>query len=296
MKFLTIDTPTYNRDKSLIKLYQSLMSQTYKDFVWFIVDDGSIDETQEIVETFKDIDKVYFFKPNGGKHTALNFIRKYITSQVFLVVDSDDYLDVNAVKIIKDNWIRYSGSAIISHWYLPQDIISGDIVGKKFKKDVLKGNYKDVVTRSKMGDKRAVYDSSVFKTHYFPNFKGEKFLAESTFHLPVSYLGQSYFFNIPIYIGEYQKDGLTNQGKKLQLNNPKGALFNTVLFINSSVNLRLKIKKMILFNIYTNLSKNSFKDNIKKVGYRWMIIVILLYPFSLIIQKKWGKKYLNESV
>ena len=52
MKTVTIITPTYNRAELLKNLYQSLEQQNNKDFEWLIVDDGSTDCTQEVVETY----------------------------------------------------------------------------------------------------------------------------------------------------------------------------------------------------------------------------------------------------
>ena len=74
--FLTILTPTYNRGGVLPQLYRSLLAQTCDDFEWFIIDDGSTDNTQEIVKKWlsnKGIHIRYMYKQNGGKHTALNY-------------------------------------------------------------------------------------------------------------------------------------------------------------------------------------------------------------------------------
>ena len=49
---ITVFTPTYNRAHLLPRLYESLYKQTFKDFEWLIVDDGSTDETREVVENF----------------------------------------------------------------------------------------------------------------------------------------------------------------------------------------------------------------------------------------------------
>ncbi len=73
MKF-TIFTPTYNRKELLTNLYESLKNQTYKDFEWIIVDDGSSDGTELSVRQFLDekiLNIKYFYKENGGKTTSV---------------------------------------------------------------------------------------------------------------------------------------------------------------------------------------------------------------------------------
>ena len=80
---LTILTPTYNGGGVLPQLYDLLKKQTCKDFEWVIVDDGSKDNTQEVVKAWlsdSDFSIRYFFKENGGKHTALNYAVKEIES------------------------------------------------------------------------------------------------------------------------------------------------------------------------------------------------------------------------
>ena len=95
---LTILTPTYNRAGMLPQLYNSLKKQACKDFEWVIVDDGSTDNTQEVVKAWllgSDFPIRYFYKENGGKHTALNYAVQKIESELTFIVDSDDTLTID---------------------------------------------------------------------------------------------------------------------------------------------------------------------------------------------------------
>ena len=86
---ITVFTPTYNRGNLLNRLYQSLCQQTHNDFEWIIVDDGSTDETQNIVSSLiikhnniQDSFSIRFFKKNnGGKHTSINLGVKYAEAE-----------------------------------------------------------------------------------------------------------------------------------------------------------------------------------------------------------------------
>jgi glycosyltransferase involved in cell wall biosynthesis len=100
---ITILTPTYNRSHTLPRLYNSLERQTCKDFNWLIVDDGSTDNTREIVDIFKEKTSMtidYLLKENGGKHTAINEGVDLVKTKLIFIVDSDDYLTDDAVKTI----------------------------------------------------------------------------------------------------------------------------------------------------------------------------------------------------
>ena len=104
---ITILTPTYNREKTLQRVYESLLAQTNKDFEWVIVDDGSTDNTKALIESFIAEDKIsikFFFKTNGGKHTALNVGTQAAKGELLLVLDSDDYLLDNAILTSYEYW------------------------------------------------------------------------------------------------------------------------------------------------------------------------------------------------
>ena len=104
---ITVFTPTYNRKKELSNLYNSLLSQTYKDFEWLIVDDGSKDDTKSLINKFKTEKKIrinYIYKENGGKPSAYNVGLINAKGEIFLCVDSDDIISSDALKIIYDDY------------------------------------------------------------------------------------------------------------------------------------------------------------------------------------------------
>ena len=107
---ITVFTPTYNRGTLLNRLYQSLSAQSYKDFEWIIVDDGSSDDTALIVELLQsnhfsnDFPILYHKKENGGKHTAINVGVKKAQGDLFFIADSDDILPSNALLTIAKVW------------------------------------------------------------------------------------------------------------------------------------------------------------------------------------------------
>lgn len=103
----TVFTATYNRAHTLPRVYDSLKAQIYRDFEWLIVDDGSTDNTQELVEQWKTENQFtirYIYQQNGGLHIALNRGAKEAQGELFLQLDSDDSCVPQALERFKHHW------------------------------------------------------------------------------------------------------------------------------------------------------------------------------------------------
>jgi len=100
MPAVTVFTPTFNRAATLPRVYHSLANQTFTDFEWMIVDDGSTDETSEMVHKWVGkLDIKYFFQPNQGKHIAYNHAIEFASGKYFINLDSDDSCTERALEI-----------------------------------------------------------------------------------------------------------------------------------------------------------------------------------------------------
>lgn len=111
MAKVSIVVPVYNVEKYLAKCLDSLLSQTYKDIKIIVVNDGSPDNSQSIIDEYQknnpEIIESYI-KENGGLSDARNYGLKYVDSEYVCFVDSDDYIENNLVErcietIQKDN-------------------------------------------------------------------------------------------------------------------------------------------------------------------------------------------------
>lgn len=104
MRF-TVLTPTYNRSHLLSRAFNSLCAQTFRDFEWLIVDDGSTDDTEKLVRLWKAFFPIrYFWKPNGGLHTALNFGVACAQGEFITELDSDDECIPTALERFDHHW------------------------------------------------------------------------------------------------------------------------------------------------------------------------------------------------
>ena len=89
----TVFTPTYNRAHTLSRVYQSLQRQTFKNFEWLIIDDGSTDTTPELIESWKketDFPIRYTWQENQGINATINRGVKEAQGEFFLIIGSDD--------------------------------------------------------------------------------------------------------------------------------------------------------------------------------------------------------------
>ena len=115
---LTIFTPAYNRAYTIHKCYESLKRQSCKDFEWLIIDDGSTDNTKELVKKWiketNDFKIRYIYQENQGMHGAHNTAYENIYTELNVCIDSDDYMPNDAVEKIRDAWKKVRDNKKIS--------------------------------------------------------------------------------------------------------------------------------------------------------------------------------------
>lgn len=271
---ITIFTPAYNRKGTLFRLRESLIDQTYKNFEWLIVDDGSNDDTDKLVDEWKLEGNIlirYYKQQNGGKHRAINRGLDYAEGELFFIVDSDDYLPANSLEIINKQYETIKGNksfiGIVGHMALPNGSILG---GEVLKTTFLDSNL--IERREKfgiVGDMAKVLVTEKFREFYFPDINGEKFVAESLVWNRMALRYQFRYFNQVIYIAEYMEGGLSYNSIRNRRNNPKYAtLLYKELVHNPISSGKLKLKSMINYwrfafckhkNIFKHLKElNSF--------------------------------------
>ncbi len=103
----TVFTATYNRRHTLPRVYDSLKAQTYRDFEWLIVDDGSTDNTGELVEQWQQENLFpirYIYQENAHLHIAFNRGVGEARGELFIKLDSDDSCEPQALERLKYHW------------------------------------------------------------------------------------------------------------------------------------------------------------------------------------------------
>lgn len=274
---IAILTPTYNRAKCLDSLYNSLLKQTNYNFVWYIVDDGSTDETKQKVEFFKDNEKFeveYIYKQNGGKHTALNVGVNQIKEPLTFIVDSDDYLTVDAVEtILQDYSFIKDKKNVAGLSYLRMDT-NGKCLGKQYSKDHFEDTYiSERMNNNIWGDKAEIYKTDILKKYPFPAFKGEKFVSEATVWCNISQKYSLYFINKAIYVCEYLEEGYTKNIHKIIYNNPLGAIECYKEMSKKPVKFKLRLKYTVALNVYCMVAKEKIFKHTNSKFWSFMLLV-----------------------
>ena len=235
---ITIMTPTYNRAYILKEAYNSLKRQSSFEFEWIVVDDGSTDETEEIVRRWVEEEKnfsiVYEKQKNGGKHRAVNKGVSLAKYDYFLILDSDDRLTKNAVTLIH-TWIAeitdlngFAGVAglrgnintVIEETHQKKYIDATNLERQKFNIFV---------------EQAEVYKTEILRKYPFPEFDGENFIRESAVWDRIAKDGWKLrWHNEIVYLWDYIEDGLTkNTSLQTYVKNFLGFTYCVKLFLET---------------------------------------------------------------
>lgn len=226
---LTVFTPAYNRAHTLPRTYESLCNQPCKDFIWLIVDDGSTDETAELVRGWQQQENGfeirYVYKPNGGMHTAHNTAYENIDTELNVCIDSDDAMGANAVALILEKWAQVRELGYAGIIGLDADF-SGQTIGMGFPAGLSETTVIGYYAAGGAGDKKLVYRTDVIKEYPpYPVFEGEKYLALSYKYRLIDQKYKMAVLDQVLCNVEYQVDGSSNTMWKQYLKNPNGFAF-----------------------------------------------------------------------
>jgi len=225
---ITIFTATFNRASLLLNLFESIKNQSYQNFEWVIVDDGSRDNTEEVVLKIKEqafFDITFQKQSNQGKHIAINKGVAIAKGEAFFIVDSDDRLPENSLEIINEQFTKVKKESEIAGVVGLKCYFDKTTVGSTHLTDSIICSTIDYRCKHKIkGDRAEVLKTEVLKRYLFPKFGDEKFVPESIVWNRISKNYKMLFFSENIYECEYLEDGLSANSLKLRRKYPKGIL------------------------------------------------------------------------
>ena len=282
MATLTVFTPTYNRAYVLKQCYDSLCRQTCKDFVWLIVDDGSSDNTKEIVEKWMANDNGfeirYVYKKNGGMHTGHNKAYELIDTELNVCIDSDDFMPDDAVELIVNFWEENKDSSYSG--ILALDVYkNGQVIGKELpnkKSTTLSGYYQN----GGQGDKKLIYRTKIINKYPpYPEFEGEKFVPLDYKYLLADQDYELLIMNKPVCVVEYMEDGSSKNMLRQYYRNPKGFAFMRKVHMKYDKGFLKKFKTCVHYVSSSFISKD--KSFIKESPKKGMTVLATPFGFAL---------------
>lgn len=283
-KTITVFTPTYNRAYCLDQVYQSLLKQTNKDFLWLIIDDGSTDNTKEVVASWIAEDKIaiqYHYQKNLGMHGGHNAAYRLITTELNVCIDSDDFMPVDAIEKILYHYPSIKDNPKFAGLVGLDANKKGDIIGSKIPDTLKETTLYDIYNVHKVtGDKKLVYKTAVVKKYpAYPIYEGERFV-------PLGYLYQLIDqdhvllpVNEVFCTVEYMEDGSSMNMLKQYRRHPKGFAFSRKSRMKLSESFKDTFKNAIHYVSSSLFIKNwnFIKESPKK------LVTVLAIPLGVVL-------------
>lgn len=276
---ITVFTPTYNRAYVLERLYTSLCNQTSRQFEWLVVDDGSTDNTGTMVSRWQDEKRIkirYYYQDNAGKSAAHNKGVELAETELFVCVDSDDYLAENAMEEILTAWGRVKAGGIIGILAFKGYDDLTPMTKYSLERETT-GRLLDLYRKGILGgDTMLVYETKYMKGISFPIFENEKFVPEAYLYDRLDEKGELYVLPHILYLAEYLEDGYTKNMSRLIADNPKGYLAWITQRLKKDTQMRYRTADLVRY-IAVSIVNHSGKL-IRDSGYP--IETFLLYPIG----------------
>ena len=260
---ITLFTPTYNRAYIIERLYRSIQHQTYRNFEWIIIDDGSTDNTEIIVNQWindnNDFPIRYYKVENGGKCRAINRAVQLASGEIFFTIDSDDYLTDDACEKINE-WMESIRECkdfcgiVANRGQSPtktrnttwRDNSNSPWYNQPYRDATFFERYPETTDYPIDGERAEAFWTDIIKRYPYPEFQGEKFMTECITWNRMARDGYKIrVFEDIIWVWEYLDDGLTKKGgNSLFIDNPRGHFLwmkEKAKFLNYSFKERMKL-------------------------------------------------------
>lgn len=286
MNSIVVLTATYNHPEELAKLYRSLCGQNNKEFTWLVVNDGSEAETEEILRSFENDNKVDLYvitQKNGGKSSAINNGLNSLDQNVkfVVIVDDDECLYEDAITTILRYYKKYKDSNYgVIHFNRKNE--KGEIIASPISKNDYIMSYQKFKSEGRYADGYLSYFTSHLKDERFTIFKDEKYIAPSTLFMKVSRDSDLLWASEALGETEYLAGGITKQGRKLRVKNPCGMIEYCELMQENGASLKTKLIYSIQGYAYASFAKTKYSaGKLLKIG---------LIP-GKVLGEIWKRKY-----
>ena len=283
LKKLTVFTPTYNRGFCLPNCYESLKRQNNQGFIWLIVDDGSTDETEQMVSDWikeSSVEIIYIKQENQGMHGAHNTAYEVIETELNVCIDSDDYMPADAVEKILTCWEKY-GSDEVSGIIGLDSYTDGTVIGTRLPEELNRSTLFHLYRKHNVtGDKKLVYRTELTRDFPYPLYENEKYVGLAYKYYKLDQYFEMILLNEVLCCVEYLEDGsslnMLNQYRK----NPRGfAFYRKELMKLPFVSLSYKFRQAIHYVSSSLLGRNmKYLNEVPSKG-----LTLVATPFGIVL-------------
>ena len=292
---ITVFTPAYNRGHLLHRVYESLCKQTFRDFEWVVVDDGSKDDTRSVVEKFRDeslewrdssevesgqtsdiIHQTsdfpirFIYQENGGKHRAINRGVKEAQGELFLILDSDDTLPEKSLETINHYYQQIKDDRSFGGVCGYMAHHDGTIIGRGCDMPLLDANSIEMRYKYNIqGDMLEVFRTEVMREIPFPDIPGEKFVPEALVWNRIACKYRLRVFHEVVYYRDYLEGGLTDKIVKIRMTSPIAAMMMYAVLNGYDIPFVSKVKAAINYWRFRFCFKKNGKGRYPKLRWWW---------------------------
>ena len=299
-ELISVITPTYNRANYLPRVYDSLCIQTYKYFEWIVIDDGSSDNTAELVNHWANegkIDITYVYQRNSGKHIAVNNAVKISKGNWIVLADSDDAFRADAfeffikeIERLPDTYQDKPFRGISCRCY---DEDNKSILGDPFPngKYYIDSREDDFKYKLKIrGELWGISKKEVMEKYPFPELKNSHYYPESIIWDSMSDEYVTRYINEPIrYYYRDAENSITKSGKYQRYTENYNLWIHNInrnsrYFIYSP---KMVVKSFIGCNMDGLFCNFSYRYTLSQINRFWKrVVCILAYPFGYLMYIK----------
>lgn len=200
---VTVFTPTFNRADLLKRCYLSILQQNRDDIEWLIIDDGSIDNTAEVIKEFKNENKVkinYIYQENSGKQAAWNLAVNKANGEYFIGLDSDDALVAGSIdKLLSINTV-FDDKKIMGIRAVSVSSATMKPNNAYLLNEDKKSSWFDEFQSGIKGERIDFFKTELLRKYLYPIISGVKFIPEIWFYSTVSKEYCFYYSSIQVRI------------------------------------------------------------------------------------------------
>lgn len=297
--FFSIFTPTYNRLNTLKKVYECLRIQSFMDFEWIVVDDGSDDGTKEYIEGLIENHTKFpirlIVQKNSGKHIAQNKAVDIAKGELFIPLDSDDTMVNNALEVFHMEWERipikergmYSGIGVHC-----MDS-TGNLIGSLWPNGEIVSNDLEIMFKYHVkGEKWGTIRTDLLRLYKNPEVKGH-FFSENTVWFRIAKNYKKKYINNMLRYYIRRDDSVQNNKGFVDRENAECKVCASIIYINEFwdwftrydikfgiTQVLLGVKSAVEGNMNIVFGNNSYMSKLKPITSK--MLVLFFSPYKII--------------